>query len=92
MEYDAFPPKSPKTVSGCRFRLQGFSYKVSVARRQRRPVDVVPRGHARSTRFDGKCQFHVPRYDAESLTAMQNSVAPESECRARGYAVEFTVY
>ena len=30
-------------------------------------------GHARSTRFDGECQFHVPRYDAESLAAMQNT-------------------
>ena len=24
-------------------------------------------------RFDGECQFHVPRYDAESLAAMQNT-------------------
>jgi len=30
-------------------------------------------GHARSTRFDGECKFHVPRYDAESLAAMQNT-------------------
>ena len=30
-------------------------------------------GHARSTRFDGECQFHVPRYGAESLAAMQNT-------------------
>ena len=30
-------------------------------------------GHARSTRFDGECQFHVPRYHAESLAAMQNT-------------------